>query len=115
MICTNLLLTYNTDSKQNCAFVEFETPAAFSAANAANPHHIGGSNVLVEERRRPNNPPYGRGGMANRGDGRPAGQGGRGGYAPRDGQRFGESRGGRGGRGGFGGGRGGMKTATAGN
>lgn len=88
---------------KNCAFVEFETPAAFNAANSANPHPIGGSNVLVEERRPRGavNGAYGnRAGMSGRGDGRPVSQGGRGGYQPRDGQRFEGGRGGRGGRGG---------------
>ncbi|KAF8251649.1 NTF2-domain-containing protein [Wilcoxina mikolae CBS 423.85] len=92
---------------KNCAFVDFETPAAFSAANSASPLTVNGVSIQVEERR------YGRGNMPNRGDGRPANQGGRG-YPPRgDGQRFDGGRGGRGGRGGFA--RGGAKAATPGN
>lgn len=75
---------------------------------------IGGSNVLVEERRRPVNGSYGRGNLSNRGDGRPASQGR--GFPPRgEGQqRFEGGRGGRGGRGGFAP-RGGVKTPTPGN
>jgi len=90
--------------------VEFETPAAFSAANSANPHMIAGSNVLVEERRRPTPGLY-RGGMSGRGDGRPT-QGGRG--YPREGVFDRGDRGGRGGRGSRGGfgSRGGARTVT---
>ncbi|KAI5815384.1 hypothetical protein BZA77DRAFT_85882 [Pyronema omphalodes] len=98
---------------KNCAFVEFENPAALTAAARASPHMIAGSSILVEEKRKPAAGPF-RGGMA-RGDGRPQGQG-RGGFSPRnDGQRFDGGRGGRGGRGGFGGARGGAKAPAAGN
>lgn len=60
---------------QNCAFVEFATPAGYNAAVAANPHQIGSEQIYVEERRpRPNafggsNSGFSRGG-ANVGRGR---------------------------------------------
>lgn len=60
---------------QNCAFVEFATPAGYNAAVAANPHQIGSEQIYVEERRpRPNafggsNSGFNRGG-ANAGRGR---------------------------------------------
>ncbi len=80
--------------EQNCAFVEFEDQAAYSAAVAANPHPIGGEQIYVEERR-PRSNAYGgnfagRGGMrGGRGgsEGRPGSQG-RGGF-PKDGGRGG--------------------------
>ncbi|ERF72222.1 hypothetical protein EPUS_02109 [Endocarpon pusillum Z07020] len=59
----------------NCAFVEFATPAGYNAAVAANPHQIGSEQIYVEERRpRPNafggsNSGFSRGG-ANVGRGR---------------------------------------------
>jgi hypothetical protein len=40
-----------SDRFQNCAFVEFVTPAGYNAAVAANPHQIGTEQIYVEERR----------------------------------------------------------------
>ncbi|KZF25110.1 hypothetical protein L228DRAFT_62167 [Xylona heveae TC161] len=89
------LAYFDISRQRNCAFVEFATPAGFNAAVSANPHTVGGEQILVEERRiRAGYGGYGpgRGGL-NRGrggsDGRPQGRGGfprdggRGGYAPR--------------------------------
>lgn len=73
-------------SFQNCAFVEFEEPAGYAAAVAANPHQIGSEQITVEERRRNygNNFGPGRGG-SGRGRGDRAGSQGRGGFQ-RDGR-----------------------------
>ncbi|TGZ82374.1 NTF2-domain-containing protein [Ascodesmis nigricans] len=85
---------FEVNKQKNCAFVDFETPAGFAAARAANPITIEGVSIVIEERRRgPVNGSFGRGPQ-------------RGGYGPRDGQgRGGPPRGGtRGGyapRGGF--------------
>ena len=77
---------------QNCAFVDFATPAAFQAAVNANPHKVGDENIYVEERRlRPNQFPFQRGGVRGRGQDRAGGpgrggfknEGGRGGFVPR--------------------------------
>nr|KAK5448492.1 hypothetical protein LTR18_001580 [Exophiala xenobiotica] len=46
---------FDVSRPRNCAFVEFADPAGYSAAVAANPHHIGSEQIYVEERRpRPN-------------------------------------------------------------
>lgn len=101
-----------TNPIQNCAFVEFASTAGYQAAADANPHLLGGEEIIVEPRR-PKSSAYGgsgynsaRGGVNNRG---------RGG--------FDQGRGGqRGGRGDFGGanrgrgaprGRGGAPATTA--
>lgn len=92
---------------QNCAFADFATPAAYSAAFAANPHDVNGERIYVEERRvRPQSfggsfaGRGGPGGAPNRGGrgnaDRPAGQG-RGGF--QGGNKEGGPRGGFGGRG----------------
>jgi RNA recognition motif. (a.k.a. RRM, RBD, or RNP domain) len=61
--------------RQNCAFVEFATIAGYQAAIAANPHLLGGEQIIVEPRR-PKSSAYGgsnynagRGGMNGRGRG----------------------------------------------
>tara|TARA_R110002003_G_scaffold645_6_gene20972 strand:- start:14795 stop:15763 length:969 start_codon:yes stop_codon:yes gene_type:complete len=81
---------------QNCAFVDFKTPAAYQAAIAANPHNVNGLDLKVEERRvRPEQQFRGgfpRGG-SQRGRGGIGGQGPRGGFQPRG---RGGARGGRG-------------------
>ena len=81
---------------QNCAFVDFKTPAAFQGAIAANPHTVNGVELKVEERRQ--RPEQFRGGFS-RGAAR-GGRGGVGGQAPRGGfqprGRGGPIRGGRG-------------------
>jgi hypothetical protein len=72
---------------QNCAFVDFKTPAGYQAAVAANPHTVNGVEMKVEERRQ--NPgqfnnrggsfrgaPRGRGGQPPRGNFQPRGRGG---------------------------------------
>lgn len=75
---------------QNCAFVEFAEPAGYAAAVAANPHQVGGEQILVEERR-PRGNAYGSNGYnagrggAGRGRGDRAGSQGRGGFQ-RDGR-----------------------------
>ncbi|KAF1834459.1 NTF2-domain-containing protein [Decorospora gaudefroyi] len=83
---------------QNCAFVDFKTPAGFQAAVAANPHTINGVELKVEERRQ-NPGQFNRGGFAR--GGAPRGRGGMGGQAPRGNfqprPRGGPMRGGRGG------------------
>lgn len=77
---------------QNCAFVDFATPAGFEAAVAANPLTVGNDQLTVEERRmRPGayEPFRGRPGPRGRGDGRGGArggfkqEGGRGGFPPR--------------------------------
>lgn len=84
---------------QNCAFVDFKTPAGFQAAVAANPHTINGIEIKVEERRQ-NPGQFNRGGGFSRG-GAPRGRGGMGGQGPRGNfqprGRGGSMRGGRGG------------------
>jgi len=105
---------FEISRSRSCAFVEFETPVAFANASAANPHIIGSSSVLVEERRRAVNGSYNRGGMSARGDGRSPGQSGRG-HQPRDSQGGRGGRGGMRGGGGFGNRGGGIRTGTAGN
>lgn len=81
---------------QNCAFVDFKTPAGFQGAIAANPHSVNGVELKVEERRQ--RPEQFRGGFS-RGAPR-GGRGGVGGQAPRGGfqprGRGGPVRGGRG-------------------
>jgi len=83
---------------QNCAFVDFKTPAGFQSAVAANPHTVNGIEIKIEERRQ--NPGQFRGGFARggapRGRGNMGGQGPRGGFNPRGG-RGGSIRGNRGG------------------
>jgi hypothetical protein len=77
---------------QNCAFVEFATPAGYNAAAAANPHQIGEETVYVEPRK-PKAGAYGGNGYS----------GGRGGANQRGGRGgFQDNRGPPGGRGGFG-------------
>lgn len=68
---------------QNCAFVDFKTPAGYQAAVAANPHTVDGVELKVEERRtRPQQfPAFPRGGGSQRGRGGPGGP--RGGFVPR--------------------------------
>jgi hypothetical protein len=66
---------------QNCAFVDFKTPAGYQAAVAANPHTINGIELKVEERRQ--NPGQFNRGSFPRGGGAPRGRGGMGGNAPR--------------------------------
>ncbi|RPA74707.1 NTF2-domain-containing protein [Ascobolus immersus RN42] len=78
------LKQFEVSKQRNCAFVEFETAAAFKAAQAANPHTINGETINIEERR----PRQGQPGYAGRG----GYEGGRGGYTPRGGR--GEGRGG---------------------
>jgi len=113
MSISNLTLSIHTESdsiSQSCAFVEFDNATALTSA-MSNPLTVAGSSITVEERR-----PHAsyRGGMSNRGNGRPPSQGR--GFPNRDGRGFDGSRGGRGGRGGgMGGGRGGVKTVPAGN
>jgi hypothetical protein len=89
----------STNIWQNCAFVDFKTPAGFQAAVAANPHTINGIEIKVEERRQ-NPGQFNRGGGFPRG-GAPRGRGGMGGQAPRGNfqprGRGGPVRGGRGG------------------
>ncbi|KAB8616645.1 hypothetical protein FH972_025980 [Carpinus fangiana] len=105
---------------QNCAFVDYASPAACQAAVAANPYVIDGENIYVEERRMKTanfaGGPGGRGGggvngRGGRGDGRPQGQG-RGGNFPREGGRGGFNGRGRGGAGGARGARGGAAPAA---
>ncbi|CUS09225.1 unnamed protein product [Tuber aestivum] len=89
---------FEVNRAKNCAFVEFETSAGFTAANASNPHKIGDANIYVEERR-PRGPPSGSGYSGGRGpfgnrDSRTGGQGR--GFSSRDGARS-EGRGSRGG------------------
>ncbi|PWW75325.1 hypothetical protein C7212DRAFT_352732 [Tuber magnatum] len=91
---------FEVNRAKNCAFVEFETSAGFTAANSNNPHKIGDANVYVEERR-PRGPVSGPGYSGGRGpfgnrDSRTGGQGGRA-FSSRDGAR---TEGGRGSRGG---------------
>lgn len=85
-------------SLQNCAFVDFKTPAGFQGAVAANPHTVNGVEMKVEERRQ-NPAQFNRGGFAR--GGAPRGRGGMGGQAPRGNftprGRGGPMRGGRGG------------------
>ncbi|KAL7271721.1 hypothetical protein RUND412_005501 [Rhizina undulata] len=99
------LKNFEVNRAKSCAFVEFETPAQFAAAQSSNPHRIGDATVIVEERRR----------HATNGSGYGAGRGGRGGFL-RDGGRGLDSRGGgRGGAGNRGGyARGGPRTNPAG-
>ncbi|KAK8200923.1 hypothetical protein M8818_006242 [Zalaria obscura] len=95
-------LTYFDISRQkNCAFVDFETADGYQKALASNPHKIGGTEIVVEERRlKPGSYPYvpgGRGRGGSRG-GSTQGQGrgnfqGRGGYAPGRGRGGAASRG----------------------
>lgn len=63
---------------QNCAFVEFKTPAGYQAAAAANPHVVNGENIVVEPRR-PKAGAYG-GSNYNAGRGNLHNRGGRGGF-----------------------------------
>lgn len=90
----------STDILQNCAFVDFKTPAGFQAAVAANPHTINGIEIKVEERRQ-NPGQFNRGGGFPRGGAPRGGRGGMGGQAPRGNfqprGRGGPMRGGRGG------------------
>ncbi|CAG8174569.1 unnamed protein product [Penicillium olsonii] len=82
---------FDVSRPKNCAFVEFNEPAGYAAAVAANPHQIGSEQILVEERRPRGNAygsngfPAGRGGGAGRGRGDRAGSQGRGGFQ-RDGR-----------------------------
>ncbi|KAJ5354167.1 hypothetical protein N7541_006731 [Penicillium brevicompactum] len=77
---------FDVSRPKNCAFVEFNEPAGYAAAVAANPHQIGSEQILVEERRPRGNAygsngfPAGRGGGAGRGRGDRAGSQGRGGF-----------------------------------
>ncbi|CAI7570711.1 unnamed protein product [Penicillium palitans] len=77
---------FDVSRPKNCAFVEFNEPAGYTAAVAANPHQIGSEQILVEERRPRGNAygsngfPAGRGGGAGRGRGDRAGSQGRGGF-----------------------------------
>ncbi|KAJ5562387.1 hypothetical protein N7535_003160 [Penicillium sp. DV-2018c] len=77
---------FDVSRPKNCAFVEFNDPAGYSAAVAANPHQIGSEQILVEERRPRGNAygsngfPAGRGGGAGRGRGDRSGSQGRGGF-----------------------------------
>lgn len=75
---------------QNCAFVDFKTPAGFQGAVGANPHTVNGVELKIEERRQ--RPEQFRGGFSR--GGAPRGRGGAGGQAPRGGF---PPRGGRGG------------------
>ncbi|KLU87405.1 hypothetical protein MAPG_06405 [Magnaporthiopsis poae ATCC 64411] len=99
------LVYFDINRTKNCAFVEFETPAGYQAAAAANPHTVDGENIIVEARR-PKASAYGgsnynsRGGISGRGRGnydgsRSASQGGRGGFnnQPRGGRGGGAPRG----------------------
>lgn len=110
---------------QNCAFVDFASPAGYQAIIAGNPHEINGERLYVEERRiRPTGgfpgpfggaraggaPRGGRGGAAGS-DGRPGGQG-RGGFQNKEGGRGGFAPRGRGNAGGPRGGRGGAQAAV---
>lgn len=59
---------------QNCAFVDFKTPAAFQAAVNANPHTVNGLEIKVEERKLRPQSSFGnnfRGGPGGRGRGFP--------------------------------------------
>jgi hypothetical protein len=70
---------------QNCAFVDFKTPAAYQAAIAANPHTVNDVELKVEERRQRPDQQFRGGGFprgAPRGRGNMGGQG-RGGFNPR--------------------------------
>lgn len=101
------LAYFDVNPAKNCAFVEFRDAAGYRAAAAANPHVLGGENVIVELRR-PKAAAYGgsgygnnhpRGGMSNRGrgsfdPGRSGSQGGgRGGFGSRGRGAAGASRG----------------------
>ncbi|KAI7285156.1 hypothetical protein KC345_g1881 [Hortaea werneckii] len=86
---------FDVARQKNCAFVDFATPAGYSAAVAANPHQIGNEKLYVEERRvRPGSTPYvprgqfqgGRGGRGGMQGAPRGGFQGRGGYAPRGGR-----------------------------
>ncbi|KAI9657581.1 MAG: hypothetical protein M1829_006889 [Trizodia sp. TS-e1964] len=83
------LAYFDVNRQKNCAFVEFATPTAYNAAVAANPHHVDGEQIYVEERR-PRGAAYGAQGYNIRG-----GIGGRGGRGGPDGRlNIGPSRGG---------------------
>ncbi|KAI9850415.1 MAG: hypothetical protein M1838_005692 [Thelocarpon superellum] len=45
------LAYFDVSRQKNCAFVEFATATGYNAAVAANPHHIEGEQIYVEERR----------------------------------------------------------------
>ncbi|KAK0674246.1 hypothetical protein QBC41DRAFT_51936 [Cercophora samala] len=83
---------FDINRTKNCAFVEFKTPAGYTAAAAANPHTVNGENIVVEPRR-PKSTAYGGAGYPPRG-GATGGRGSRGGY---ESQRSGSQGGGRGG------------------
>ncbi|KAI9708418.1 MAG: hypothetical protein M1828_002990 [Chrysothrix sp. TS-e1954] len=95
------LLYVDINRQKSCAFADFKTSAGYQAAVAANPHEIGGTRIVVEERRirpasmggfAPRGGPMNRGGRGNF-DGRPTQ--GRGGFQ-RDGARGGYPNRGRG-------------------
>ncbi|KAK2873225.1 hypothetical protein FQN49_002512 [Arthroderma sp. PD_2] len=58
---------FDVNRQRNCAFVEFNDPAAYKAAVAANPHTIGSEQITVEERRPRANAYGGNAGYAGRG------------------------------------------------
>ncbi|KAI9823884.1 MAG: GTPase activating protein (SH3 domain) binding protein [Thelocarpon impressellum] len=60
------LAYFDVSRPKNCAFVEFATAAGYNAAVTANPHHIGGEQIYVEERR-PRSGAYGGAGYNPRG------------------------------------------------
>ncbi|PNS15333.1 hypothetical protein CAC42_2668 [Sphaceloma murrayae] len=83
------IVYFDVSRQKNCAFVDFETPEAYQAAVAGNPHQLGSERIVVEERRlKPGSYPYvQRGGM----------RGGRGGGGPGQAPSRGSFQGGRGG------------------
>lgn len=87
-----------TNGLQNCAFVEFDDAAGYTAAVTANPHTVGSEQIYVEERRpRPN--AYGGSSAAFSGRGASTAGRGRGGMQARSGSQNGSfpKEGGRGG------------------
>ncbi|KAG5980914.1 hypothetical protein E4U55_003518 [Claviceps digitariae] len=59
---------FDINRQKNCAFVEFKTLEGYSAAIAANPHHVNGVDIIVEPRRQKSNTYGGNSYNAHRGN-----------------------------------------------